>query len=221
MISAPIWSLPAPQASALLAFELLPSLGLHPTQQARLLPLAAARAHGERLESWHRHWSAALRARCGLEALTDLADPALPFAALPATAFDRLAWLTGAALAGRRLRLCIARADVDLVRREIGDEALDFARYRGPALQSGMLLDEEASLEAIGESVYALGVATLTRLFSSASPAVGGRGLLRLPVPAPEGMASLSLDADASLQLLRAVLAHIDPTWLSSFPVAH
>ena len=205
----------------LLAFCLLPSLSLHPSQFERFIP-APVYAHADELPALHRLWSAALIEQAALEPLATFDDAALPLAMLPA---DRLAqWLSlaGVTLAGQRIRRCIVRSEVELLRAQLGDAVLDFARRRAPAFYAG-LPDETAcswSLSAAAEHAAALGEALFARAFGGATRPVAQRALLRLPTDAVQRAAALPLAADAALRLSLSLLQELDPVWLSSFPAS-
>ena len=207
-----------PLAKAFIAFEMLPSLNLHPSQAARLLPSERARSQGASLKHWHRHWSAALRKTGGLDPVTALDDPALPLAMLPAEGFHRLRVALGVVLEGTRLRHCIAREALAEVQAQLGKEALDFARHQALAFEVAPMVDATAPRQALGDSVLALGAGVLVRVFAEATPPVGLRGRLRLPTDAEDASQALLLDPGGARQLSRSLLSILDPQWLSWFP---
>lgn len=208
-----------PLAEAFLAFSLLPSLNLDATQAARLAPEAALRL-GARLPSLHRHWSAALIAEPPLTPLPTLDDPALPLAMLPPGRFERGVLMAGVLLAGRRIRHSITHHEVALWQTQLGDAALEFARRRAPGIHPGLAQETCADwpLESAAEGVTKLGSALLAHVFSAASPAVGQRGLLRLPAEAVTRARALPFDASEALPLSLSLLQEIEPEWLSLFP---
>lgn len=206
-----------PLAQPFLVFCLLPSLGLHATQAAALVPeTVLEQATG--LPTLHRHWSAELGST--LEPVLGLDDPVLPLAMLPAERFDSLALYAGAVLAGQPIRRCIARADVQAMRAELGDAILNFTRNRAAAIHKG--LDDLAwRTEAIGADTLALGHVMLAHVFLTATPAIRQRGLLRLPISAPSHAQALPLSQAESLRISLALLQEVEPEWLSLFPSPH
>ncbi len=209
-------SLRHPLAGPFLAFCLLPSLTLHPTQAQALVP-GTVLEQAASLPTLHRHWSADLARSCALEPVADLVDPALPLAMLPAARFEMFARYAGALLAGQSIRRCIARADVEAVQAELGDAVLNFTRHRAAAIHPG-LGDLAWRTEAIAADTTALGHVMLAQAFTTAAPAIRQRGLLRLPIAAPEHARDLSLSPAESLRISLALLQEIEPEWLSLFP---
>lgn len=209
-------SLHHPLAKAFLTFCLLPSLTLHPTQANARVPEPLLKQAAS-LPTLHRHWSAELARACALEPVPDLADPVLPLAMLPAERFGMFAIYAGAMLAGQPIRRCIVRADVEAVQTELGDAVLAFTRQRAAAIHPG--LDSLAwRTEAIAADTAALGHVMLAQAFATASAPIRQRGLLRLPIAAPEHARDLSLSPAESLRISLALLQEIEPEWLSLFP---
>jgi hypothetical protein len=212
------------QAESLLRFNLLPSLWLHASRERSLLPAGLAQAFEQSgaTGGLHRHWSAALIRGLGLAPATQLEDPALPLALLPAESFERLLSWCGLVLLGPRIRQTIARDEVRLLEEQLGDDALRFARTRAAALHAS---GDGPRLEHANVSAQASlwGSALLAAAFDAAGEPVARRGLLRLPEDAANERfrlpASLSQSRQA-LALARAVLDVQDPEWLSSFPAS-
>ena len=211
-------SLLHPLAGPFLAFCLLPSLTLHPTQAQALMPGTVLEV-AAKLPTLHRHWSAELARNYALEPVQNMNDPALPLAMLPTAGFEMFARYAGALLAGQPIRRCITRADVEAVQTELGDAVLDFTRHRATTIHPG--LDDLAwRTEAIAADTTALGYVMLAHAFKSASPGIRQRGLLRLPIAAPESAHDLPLSPAESLRISLALLQEIEPEWLSLFPAA-
>lgn len=210
--------LPAGLTRDFLSFDLLPSLTLHAGQSEIWMPSVGVRQHSRKLSHLHRHWSAALRKVALLEAVTDLADPALPLAMLPSERFDRLIMVAGAVRVGQRLRRCIVREEVAFIRQQIGDEPLDFVLRHSEDIAPGLAFASHWKLSAVEVIVRVLGAAALASVFKAATPPVGRRGLLRLP-PGAWTTSSQKLDAVQTLQFFRSMLLEIEPQWLSLFPV--
>lgn len=217
-------------AEHLLRFACLPSVTLHPSRVADLVP-PAAHALLEQLKpnnpSWgrmHRHWSAALVQSLGLVPLNDLKDPALALALVPESLWSRVQLLGAAVLAGPRIRRTIARSQVQALKAQLGEQALAFARGRSAALHAGW--DEALALDFdhLVPVSLAWGQALQARALEAATPAVSQRGRLRLPVAAVDMAASAqfsSIDPSQALALLRSLTEMADPAWLSSFHEIH
>ena len=206
-----------PLARPYLVFCLLPSLGLHATQAAALVPENILE-HATDLPSLHSHWSAELSST--LEPVLGLDDPVLPLAMLPAERFDTLALYAGAVLAGQPIRRCIARTDVQAMRAELGDAILNFTRSRAASIHKG--LDDLAwRTESIGADTLALGQVMLAHVLLTATPAIRQRGLLRLPIAAPSHAQAFPLSQAESLRISLALLQEVEPEWLSLFPSTH
>jgi type III secretion protein K len=217
-----------PLAEALLRFDRLPSLLLHPSRLASLFPAAAqallgtAEPQSAAWRSWHRHGSSALARELALQPVVDLAEPGLPLALLGTEAWDALLLLAGATLAGPQLRRVIAREQVQAARAQLG-AAFDFVRSaEALALYPGKPGGAALAFDQLESSCRQAGALLLARAFDAASTAVAARGRLRLPQGAVEAAgATLGHVAPAeALQLSYSLIERIDPAWLSSFPAA-
>jgi type III secretion protein K len=205
-----------PLAEALLRFNLLPSLLLHPRRDA-----AGAGAQLKALPALHRHRSAALLKEHGLDPVLGLDDPALPLAMLPQAHFQRLLLLLGAALNGPHIRRTIAREELSLLKQQLGSEGLAAARAPAAVALAGLPVAPDwhpAQAEAV---CMAWGAAVLAQAFDAAAPQVARRARLRLAPEADALRAPLSaagLQPERALSIARELLQSLEPAWLSSFP---
>mgnify|MGYP001627415569 CR=1 FL=1 len=209
-----------PVASALARFELLPSLLFHPARRAEWLPSqAGALADGTAL---HRHASAGLLRRLGLARIADRGDPALPVCAAPDPLFGQLTLACGLVLLGPMLRRMITRGDVRQACEQLGTEGLSFARGGATFWDAEPAAAAQApDADGLRLQALRLGEALVAAATDAATGPVGRRGLLRLPADAPLRVAALPPDLQSpsgALGLVRRILAHMDPTWHSSFP---
>ncbi len=203
----------------LLAFNLLPSLTLHPSRHAafgapsRPVPAACAAA-------WHRHWSSAILRRLDLHdrPVLDADRPELPLALLPPDRLARLARHVGAARCAPRLRRVVAGDQVRELSAVLGADVLAFAQQAqtGPWSRPADL--DADPVMALAGRVDRIGRAALRAVFQAAGPELGRRADLRLEEdpddePPEEGWAPLDLTL--------AVLEQIEPTWHSSFLATH
>jgi len=217
-----------PLAEALLRFDGLPSLLLHPSRLAALFPaatqalLGAAAPESVAWRRWHRHGSATLARYLVLPPVAGLGDAGLPLALWPAAAWEPLQLLAGATLAGPRLRRVITREQVETVRTQLG-AAFDAVRTpEAAALHPGWPAAQRLAPERAGTECAYWGGLLLARAFDAAAPAVAARGRLRLPQDAVDGAAQAleGLPPVQALQLSYSLIERIDPVWLSSFPAA-
>jgi type III secretion protein K len=205
-----------PLAEALLRFNLLASQLVHPAREKEDVPLNL-----RALSSLHRHRSAALLKKHGLDPVRGLADPALPLAMLPPAHFDRLLLLLGAALNAPHIRRTIARVELALLHTLVGSEALAIARTSTATALAGLPVAPDWDTDRARDICMAWGAAILAQAFDSATPEVGGRGRLRL---APESdalrapLAAAGLAPERALEIARDLLQSLEPAWLSSFP---
>ena len=208
-----------PLAEALLRFNLLPSLLLHPRRDA-----ASARAELKALPALHRHRSVALLKEHGLDPVLDLHDPALPLAMLPDAHFERLLLLLGAALNAPHLRRTIAREELAVLKARLGSEGLAVARTPTAAALAGLPVAPDWDAAQAEALCMAWGAAVLAQAFDAAAPAVGQRARLRLAPEADALRAPLSaagLQPERALRIARELLQSLEPAWLSSFPTTH
>ena len=211
------FSLQQPLAGAFLAFCLLPSLTLHASQAIARVPEAVL-AQAASLPTLHRHWSAELIRVEQLQPVLDLADQALPLAMLPGERLEHLVLMAGATLAGQTLRHCIVRDEVQAVQAQLGDALLSFVQQRAQELHPGLAVDFSFRSEGLVSELNAMGSGLLAAALLEASPGVGRRGLLRLPISAPQQGEHLSITSSEALRLSLALLQELDPQWLSLFP---
>ena len=205
-----------PLAEALLRFNLLPSMWMHPRRHGAP-DLAGLKA----LPALHRHRSAALLKELGLDPVMRLDDPALPLAMLPAAHFDRLLILLGAALNAPHIRRTIARDDLARLKDTLGDEALAVTRTPAAAALAGLPVAPDWEAGRAAELCRAWGEAVLAQAFDAAAPQVGRRARLRLAPEADVLRAPLSaagLQPERALHIARDLLQLLEPAWISSFP---
>lgn len=205
-----------PMAEALLRFNLVPSLLLHPGRDTDAPP-----AELKSLPGLHRHRSAALLKRHGLDPVLDFEDPALPIAMLPQAHFERLLLLTGAALNAPHIRRTIARSEISELKARLGTEGMAAARTSTAATLSGLPVAPDWEPARADVLCMAWGAAIVAQAFDAATPPVGRRGRLRL---APEAdvlrtpLAAAGLQPERALRVARELLQSLEPAWLSSFP---
>ena len=201
----------------LLAFNLLPSLTLHPSRHAAFdapaqpVPEACAAA-------WHRHWSAAILQRLGVydRPVTDAQRPELALALLPPDRLARVARHMGAVRCAAHLRRVIAGAEVRALAAALGTDVLDFARGAALDAWSRPAAQDDGPPDALAARVEQEGVSALRAVFQAAGPELGLRAELRLA----DGVDVGTDVCPAPLELALNVLERIEPTWHSSFPAA-
>jgi hypothetical protein len=208
-----------PLAEALLRFNLLPALSLHPERAdtSRFPQL-------DDLPTLQRHRSAALLHEHALAPVLGLDDPALPLAMLPDAYFDRLLLLLGATSNARHVRRTIARDDLARLKAQLGEEGLAVVRMPLAAAMAGLPGDPEWDADRAAAICKAWGEAVLAQAFEAATPQVGVRAGLRLSPGADALRASFSnlgFTPDRALQVARELLHSLEPAWLSSFPATH
>jgi hypothetical protein len=211
-------------AEHVLKLSLFPSLGLHSTQAAALLPplmqvcfediQSPVSARLIRAEVMHRHISRWLLNSQQLSPILDISDPALPLAALPVSVFQKLVLYIGLGMLSHSLRQSISREEVGLLRQVLGVSAMDFSlRCEVQDIKS-----VPVDFTRLPEQATQIGSVVLANIFERSSDAVGKRGLLRLP--AQLDAAPIQSDLQ-SFSLAISALNFIDPEWLSSFPSIH
>lgn len=211
-----------PLAEALLRFNLMPALLLHPSRaktQDKQTPQAL-----KSLPALQRSRSAALLKQHGLDPVLGLDDPALPLAMLPEGHFDRMLLLLGAALNAPHIRRTIARDDLALLREQLGSEGVAMARTPTAAALAGLPVAPDWDAARAPELCRAWGAAVLAQAFDAAIPAVGRRARLRLAPEADALRAPLSaagLQPERALRIARELLQTLEPAWISSFPATH
>lgn len=204
-----------PLAGALVRFNVLPSLFIHPLRAAGW-PVAQ-----ELPSAVHQHWSAALIKEEALEPVLSLDEPALSLALLPQELFAPLMLLCGIRLNALHVRRAIARTEVELLRAQLGDEGLAAARTRSATSLAGMPCAPDWDAACARELCEAWGAGLLARAFDGASPALARRAALRLPetaAPVRARLAGAGLQPSDALALAHEHLNLMDPAWLSCFP---
>jgi hypothetical protein len=207
-----------PFAEALMRFNLLPSLFVHPDREPPVDD-DAFRA----LPALHRHRSAELLKEYGFDPVVELGDPALPLAVLPQEHFERLMLLLGAALNAPHIRRTIERNERAVLKEQIGTEGLAAARSEMAAALANLPLADDWEHERAASICSLWGAALLAVAFDAASPDVGGRGRLRLSPDADSlrvALAAANLTPERALAAARDMLQSLEPAWLSSFPAA-
>lgn len=210
----------------LVAFNLLPSLTLHPEHVAdHALPAGFDEllARPETAALAHRHWSASILQDLSLadDPVCGLDAPALPVAMLHGELLEALARSAGLVLLAARLRRMVARADLAEAHRVLGEEAVRHARAR--AATAAIFVPDTAEWE-IGQldtAVSILGYGLLGRALLAAPQAVRARALLRLPASADAVPQLMPLAPDEALDLALQLLTERDPQWRSLFPSIH
>lgn len=205
-----------PLAEALLRFNLMPALLLHPRRAG-----ATALHELKALPTLQRHQSAALLKQHGLDPVLDLEDPALPLAMLPGEHFERLLLVLGAALNAPHIRRTIARDELSTLRERLGSEAMAAARTPTAAALAGLPVAPDWDAANAPEISMAWGAAVLGQAFDAATAPVGQRGRLRLAPEADALRAPLSaagLQPERALRIARELLQTLEPQWFSSFP---
>lgn len=217
-----------PQAAALLRFDHLPSLWMHPSRRAALLPgmdgdLLEAPPGGSRAHArLHGHGSRALQDTLGLQPLDDPRDASLCLATLPEPAWARLAQYGGAVLAAPRLQRVIARAQLEALGQALGPQALAFARTRAAALHPGLKAATGLPAQGLAATCLAWGHALLARALEATPTAVARRGQLRLSQDAVDAAPLLlaELGPAQALALCLSLIEKTEPSWHSSFHAA-
>lgn len=204
-----------PFAEALLRFNLLPSLLLHPRREPSGIDGLPA------LPSLPRHRSAALLQQQGFDPVMSMDDPALPLALLPPAHLDRLLLLLGAALNAPHIRRTIGRGPLAELKAQVGSEGLAIARAPTAAALAGLPVAPDWSPAQAGALCTAWGAALLAHAFEAAAPGVAQRARLRLPPEADAlraPLAAAGLQPERALAAARQLLQTLEPAWLSSFP---
>lgn len=209
-----------PQAEAWLRFNLLPSQWLHASRREALLPPAFRELLPVPGDVLHRHWSGLLLKQLDVPAVASTDEPALPLCLAPQVLFDALVLHAGLLPLAGAVRRLISRDEVALVAAQVGPQALAFAREAAGRIRSGEVCAEFTPAQCLPQAVR-LGHALLSLAFDTASPALAARARLRLPADAATGRSELTSDIStgpAALNASLAVVAYLDPAWLSSFP---
>ncbi|MFC4297784.1 SctK family type III secretion system sorting platform protein [Castellaniella hirudinis] len=199
----------------LLAFNLLPSLTLHPSRYAafgapsRPVPAACAAA-------WHRHWSAAILRRLNLRdrPVADADRPELPLALLSPDRLARVARHLGAVCCAPRLRRVIAGSEVRVLAVAVGGDVLAFARQAETGGWSRPADLDDGLTTGWADRLDQIGCAALRHIFHAAGPELGLRAELRL---ADEPAVNVPDAGQIPLDLALDILERIEPTWHSSF----
>lgn len=217
-----------PQAAALLRFDQLPSLFLHSSRIDEHVPTAARallKATAEGTPAWlrlHRYCSQSLSQSLGLAQLEDAEDPTLCIAALSPPLWERLQRLAGAALAAPRLRLVIAGEQVRAIEKELGSESIDYICQTENHLHPGLPQSLTLTTATLAASCLQWGASLVAHAFDDGTPATAQRARLRLAQKTIDSIpdALKPISQSAALQLLLGLVAHIDPSWHSSFRAA-
>jgi hypothetical protein len=216
-----------PRAEALLRFNFLPSMLVHPSRLAQRLPAAFASMSGPGAAAigqpiLHRHWSATLRREMSLGTVDSLEDAVLPLAMLDRAAFELLTLWCGIAVLAPAIRRVIMKDEVAALASEFGEAGLSFARHQAPAQPLGAQVQLTAG--AAGNQARRLGESLMSVAFEAASAEVGSRARLRLSPEAGQARGELPPawgQAPVALTVCRRALEILDNPWLSSFPARH
>lgn len=154
-----------------------------------------------------------------LAALVPWQEPALPLLLLPAARLQALVLQCGVLLTASEIRRCIRRHDREQLQDQLGAAACRFACLRAPTLHAGLKVVPGWELPSARECARGAGAALLCRALDGAPSGVRQRGRWQLPTPAPTLQQAVDehLEPAAALGLARALLAELEPTWLSSF----
>lgn len=218
----------AAMQACLYEFNLLPSRSLHPDRARQLLahadPLPSAIDQAPVVRLLHQRWSQQLLLQLGENAspVLDTALAALPLALLAPAALMRLAREAGITLLGGHLRRTISQQQVVHARETLGESALDWVRNGAAALHPG--IDDAAPwLEAgLQQGADQLGTGLLAQSWQDAPASLRLRADWKLSpaVDAPAVRRASALDPQGARHLCLQLLARMDPTWLSNFPVS-
>lgn len=225
---------PALFGERLAAFNLLPSLTLHPSRDAEYGAPPPGDAPAALSSAWHRHRSALILQRLDLaeRPVLEARQPELALALLAPEPLAACARMLGATLCGARLRRAIAGTEVRHYLASLGEPVLRFARVHAPRLHAGTLADGAGDPAQTARAVLDTGHAALLQALSGGGPELALRAGLKLPADAGgdaairlqasagavPGVASLPCSADQALSLALDILKITEPTWHSSFP---
>lgn len=210
----------------LVAFNLLPSLTLHPEHAAaHALPAGFDEllARPQTAALAHRHWSASILQALSLsdDPVCSLDAPALPVAMLHGELLEALARSAGLVLLAGRLRRMVVRADLAEANRVLGEDAVRHARARAAAAEIFVPDTTEWEVDQLDAAVLILGYGLLGRALLAAPKAIRARALLRLPALADAVPQLMPLASDEALDLALQLLTERDPQWRSLFPSIH
>jgi type III secretion protein K len=212
--------------SHLVAFNLLPSLTLHP-EQSTIYPAPAEceplLGHSTTAGLAHRHWSSHILQTLSLSenAVCDLHARPLVLALLHGEKLTELAHAAGLALLAPRLRRMVARAEVAEASRALGEEMVRELRTR-PIFAGSFIPDtSEWDVGQLDAAVPVLGFGLLGRALMCAPSAIKDRALLRLPTMATSAPQLAALEAEAALELALQLLNEREAQWCSLFPSIH
>ena len=146
--------------------------------------------------------------------------PQARFCLLPWSAVERIALRTGLVLNAARLGKLIDGRLVARIRRDLGDEAYDFALRRAPLIttQSDPLAPELVAETPLGEQLERSGINYIGLALARIAPDLRARFRLRLPkvhaplFDTPTGETS----PEAAWQVVRKVVREVDPQWSAS-----
>ena len=210
-------------------FNLLPSLGLHPSRAALWLPGHAAAqawlAAPAASRQWHRQWSALLLERLQADRLPvrDLSHPATALALAEPALLQAVARHAGLLLLGANLRRRIARSDVAATQQAIGRTAWDWVCREGMALHPGLDAPQAWLAQGLAAGADALGCGLLAQSWHDAPAPLRRRADWKLPLDAESApaRAASGLAPPQACQLCLQTLQFLEPAWLSSFPTIH
>ncbi|WP_159910931.1 hypothetical protein [Pantoea sp. 18069] len=220
---------PALPSAPLQRFNLLPSLGLHPSRAALWLPghatapawLAAPAAPRQ----WHRHWSTLLLERLQADAqpVRDLSHAATPLALAAPALLQATARHAGLLLLGKNLRRRIARSEVGAAQETIGRAAWDWVCQQGAALHPGLEDPQPWLDQGLAAGADQLGAGLLAQSWHDAPAPLRRRADWKLPLDAesPAFREASGMTPPQACGLCLQTLHFLEPEWLSSFPTIH
>jgi hypothetical protein len=203
------------------AFLFFPNRYLHDSWRADMMPppLWELLAGSERTEG--RLASFVLN-RTGLSLPTTAAfdSPQARFCLLPWDVILKVAQRTGLVLNAARLGKTIDGRLVARIRRDLGNEAYEFALRRAPLIttQTDPLAPDLASDAPLGEQLERSGINYIGLALTGIAPELKARFRLKLPkshaslVGAPQGDTA----PEAAWQVVRKVVREAEPQWIAS-----
>ncbi len=207
------------------SFNLLPSRWFHPQRCVALWPSDSPCGHdANAMRRFHRHVSASFLRQPKPGYVQRLDDPLLPVFLADDALFERLLCHVGLVVLGPAIRRVIEQDEVRLLREQISEDRLTFARREARSLWTAdpPLLDgEELAIDTVEPQMRSLGAALLLMAALAASEPVSARGLWRLSSSAQEDCLRLPAslcDREVASALTLSTLSRLDPVWLSVFP---
>lgn len=210
-------------------FNLLLSLGLHPSRAALWLPgYATAQpwlAEPAASRQWHLHWSALLLERLQDDSrpVRELSHPATALALAEPALQQAVARHAGLLLLGAHLRRRIARREVCAAQQVMGRAAWDWICGQGAALHPGLDEPQPWLAQGLAAGADQLGTGLLAQSWHDAPAPLRRRADWKLPLDAESDAcrAVSGLTPPQACSLCLQTLKFLEPAWLSSFPTIH